>query len=49
MTDFPAHISDTEAMNRITDFVNQPGPVTGADLVDLVEIMIEATGRQVVH
>jgi hypothetical protein len=42
-----ARWSDTDALEDLAQFMNFPGEVSGADLVDRVELLLEATGRRV--
>lgn len=40
-------LSDTQAMDAIAAFVNEPGPVSGGDLCQLVERIMPRTGRPI--
>ena len=40
-------ISDTQAMDAITNYLNQPGPWNGGDVCDFVAEVVSQTGRPI--
>ena len=46
-TDSKVSLTDTEALDRLHAFMNQPGPWNGGDVCEYAAELLTATGREI--